>query len=211
MARDRPSAAPPPARRYDRDYYDHWYRREGFGDRQRLEAKVGYALGAAEYLLERPVSSVLDVGCGEGPWRAELRKRRPAARYVGIDPSEYAVARYGRTRGLLQGGLGDLDRLELDIDGRFDLVVCVDVIAYVPAPELKRGLRSIARLLAGVALVEVFTAADAFVGDRDRYHARSPATYDGWFAAAGLARIGPHLYAGEGLLPSLATFERSGT
>jgi len=205
------ASGPPAARRYDRSYYDHWYRDEGFGDRRRLEAKVGYALGAAEYLLERPVTSVLDVGCGEGPWRAEVRRRRRGARYVGVDPSEYAVARYGRARGLRQGGLGDLDRLDLDIDGRFDLIVCVDVIAYVPAPELKGGLRSIARLLGGVALIEVFTAADDFVGDRDHYHARPPATYRRWFAAAGLERVGPHLYAGEGLVPSLATFERAGT
>jgi SAM-dependent methyltransferase len=199
------------AARYDRAYFDHWYRDEGFGDPRRLAGKVDYAVGAAEYLLERPVRSVLDVGCGEGAWQAAIARRRPRARYVGVDPSEYAVARYGRSRGLRLGGLGDLGRLDLDVDGRFDLVVCVDVIAYVDAVELRRGLGAIARLLGGVALIEVFTAADDFEGDRDHYRARPPATYDRWFRAAGLERIGPHLYAGEGLLGSLATFERGGT
>jgi SAM-dependent methyltransferase len=199
------------AARYDRAYFDHWYRHEGFGDARRLSAKVDYAIGAAEYLLERPVRSVLDVGCGEGAWRVAVASRRPGARYVGVDPSEYAVARYGRARDLVLGRLGALDGLDLDAHGRFDLVVCVDVIAYVDAAELRRGLATIARLLAGVALIEVFTAADEFEGDRDHYHARPPATYDRWFAAAGLERIGPHLYAGEGLLGSLAAFERGGT
>jgi SAM-dependent methyltransferase len=197
------------ARRYDRRYFDHWYRDEGFGDPSRLASKVGYALGAAEYLLERPVTSVLDVGCGEGAWRSELTARRPRVRYVGVDPSDYAVARYGRTRGIVHGSLSDLDRLDLDVLGRFDLIVCVDVIAYVAAAELKRGLASIARLLGGVALIECFTAVDEFDGDDDHWYARSPAVYDRWFAGAGLERIGPHLYAGEGLLPSLAAFERA--
>jgi SAM-dependent methyltransferase len=200
-----------PAARYDRAYFDHWYRDEGFGDRRRLSAKVDYALGAAEYLLERPVRSVLDLGCGEGAWHAAIARRRPGARYVGVDPSEYAVDRYGRARHLRLGRLGELDRLDLDVDGRFDLIVCVDVIAYVEAAELRRGLASIARLLAGVALIEVFTGADDFEGDRDHYHARPPATYDRWFRASGLERIGPHLYAGEGLLGSLAAFERAGS
>jgi SAM-dependent methyltransferase len=198
----------PASQRYDRDYFDHWYRDEGFDDPGRLERKVAYAVGAAEYLLERPITSVLDVGCGEGVWKAAVAKQRPKARYVGVDPSAYAVERFGRTRGLRQLGIGELDGADLDVDGRFDLVVCVDVIAYVGADELRRGLGSIGRLLAGVAFIEVFTDADEFVGDRDHYRARPPTTYDRWFAAAGLRRVGPHLYAGEGLLSSLATFEQ---
>lgn len=192
--------------RFDRAYFDHWYRTEGFGSRARLRRKVHYALSAAEYLLERPVRSVLDVGAGEGAWSGEVRRQRPGARYVGVEPSAYAVERFGRRRGLQRGGLADLDAL--DLDGPFDLVVCSDVIAYVPAGELRRGLASIARLLGGVAFVEVFTASDRFEGDLVGYHRRSAATYDRWFAEAGLERIGPHLYAGDGLLPLLAAFER---
>jgi hypothetical protein len=56
-------------------------------------------------------------------------------------------------------------------------------------------------------LLEVFTSADAFEGDTAGYHARSPATYRSWFARAGLTRIGPHLYAGRPLMPTLVTFE----
>lgn len=192
--------------RFDRAYFDHWYRDEGFGSPARLARKVAYALGAAEYLLERSVRSVLDVGAGEGAWRAELRRRRPGVRYVGVDPSPYAVERYGTRRDLRLGGLGDLDRL--DLDGPFDLVVCSDVIAYVGARDLRRGLRTIAELLGGAAFIEVFTSADSFEGDLEGYRRRSPATYDRWFDEAGLIRIGPHLYAGARLRPYLARFEQ---
>jgi SAM-dependent methyltransferase len=194
------------AGRFDREYFDHWYRAEGFGSPARLRRKVAYAVGAAEYLLERPVRSVLDVGAGEGSWRAELRRLRPNVRYVGVDPSAYVVERYGARRNLLQGDLGRLDRLGLE--GPFDLVVCADVIAYVDGRSLRRGLATVADLLAGVALIEVFTARDDFEGDLDGYHRRSPATYDRWFAEAGLTRIGPHLYTGADLLERLASFER---
>lgn len=192
--------------RFDRAYFDHWYRDKGFGSPARLRRKVAYALSAAEYLLERPVRSVLDVGAGEGAWCGEVRRRRPGARYVGVEPSGYAVERFGRRRNLRRGSLGELDAL--DLGGPFDLVVCSDVIAYVPAAELRRGLASIARLLGGVAFVEAFTASDRFEGDLEGYRRRSAATYERWFAEAGLSRIGPHLYAGERLLPLLAALER---
>lgn len=192
--------------RYDRAYFDHWYRAEGFGSPERLDRKVRYALGAAEYLLDRRVTSVLDVGCGEAPWCPQLRRLRPGVRYVGVDPSAYAARRYGRTRNIRRGGLAELADLALGDDGPFDLIVCVDVLAYADAGDVRRGLRTIADLLGGVALIEVFTDADDYEGDLG--HDRPPATYRRWFSEAGLHHIGPHLYAGDVILPTLATFER---
>jgi SAM-dependent methyltransferase len=192
--------------RFDRAYFDHWYRDEGFGSPARLRRKVAYAVAATEYLLERPVRSVLDIGCGEGAWAAEVRKRRPAASYVGVDPSRYAVERFGARRNLVLGELGDLDRL--DLGGPFDLVVCVDVIAYVDAAAVRRGLCVIADLLGGLAVIEVFTSADSFEGDLEGYRRRSPSTYDRWFEQARLVRIGPHLYVHDEDAGALAAFER---
>ncbi len=192
--------------RFDRAYFDHWYRNKGFGSPVRLERKLRYAVGVAEYLLDRPVRSVLDVGCGEGAWGVALRRLRPRARYVGVDPSEYAVERFGHRRGIRLGGLGELERLELG--GPFDLVVCVDVIAYVGAADVRRGLATIASLLSGVALIEVFTSTDRFEGDLEGYHRRHPDTYRRWFTLAGLHHIGPNLWCGSALWPSLAHFER---
>lgn len=193
-------------KQYDRAYFDRWYRREGFGSRARLERKVRYAVAAAEYLLERPVRSVLDVGCGEGAWQPVLRRVRPAASYRGVDPSEYAIERYGTRRNLTLGGVADLDAL--DLEGPYDLVVCIDVLPYVPDTDAQHGIASIARLAGGVALVELFTSVDDFEGDRTGYHRRTPSRYEQWFRRAGLVRIGPNLFAPSSFTRTLAYFER---
>jgi hypothetical protein len=61
-----------PARRaraklYDRAYFDRWYRdpRTRIHVRAAVERKVALAVATTEYLLQRPLRSVLDVGCGE--------------------------------------------------------------------------------------------------------------------------------------------------
>ena len=61
---------------YDQAYFQRWYRREDIGGSARLARKVAMAVAMAEYYLERPIRSVLDVGCGEGAWRAPLLKLR---------------------------------------------------------------------------------------------------------------------------------------
>ena len=120
-----------PAKRYDAEYFERWYRRSniGVGQREFVARKVRLALAAAEYVLGRHARNVLDVGCGEGPWRAILRRLRPGISYLGVDSSTYAVARYGRTRRLRLGGLSDLAHMRLA--RRYDLVVCSDVLHYV--------------------------------------------------------------------------------
>jgi SAM-dependent methyltransferase len=193
------------AKHYDEQYFERWYRRGEFGSRARLLRKVHYAVSAAEYLLERPVRSVLDVGCGEAPWRAPLRRLRPNVAYVGVDPSAYAVARYGRARDIRLGTFGDLGTV--DLPRPFDLVVCADVLLYVNDRDLRRGLEAIADLLRGVAYIEIFTANDDIEGDLSQFHRRRPATYDRAFAAVGLTRVGPHLYVGDDVFPTLSDFE----
>jgi SAM-dependent methyltransferase len=196
-----------PGAAYDRAYFDHWYRDEGFGSRSLLRRKVGFAVAAAEYLLGRPLRSVLDVGCGEGPWQPALADLRPGATYVGVDPSAYAVGRYGKRRNLRLGSFGGLAGAVALEDGPFDLVVCVDVLGYVPDADMAAGLSAIADRLAGVALIEVFTAADEFEGDVEHYRRRPASAYSQWFADAGLARVGPNLFVGSAVRPILSTFE----
>ena len=192
--------------RFDQRYFDHWYRDEGFGSTTRLDRKVDYAIAAAEYLLDRPVARVLDVGCGEGWWQPALRSRRHDASYLGIDPSQYAIERYGKERNLRLGRLADLAAL-LDGEGTFDLVVCVDVFGYVGDAEAREGLATIARYLEGVALLEIYVAGDDIVGDLDDYRWRRPETFEQWFDAAGLRRIGPHLYTVKSVTQDLTHFE----
>jgi hypothetical protein len=133
----------PGPKRYDRAYFDRWYRRAG--TRVHVGAsvarKVRLAVHAAEHLIERPIRRVLDVGCG-------------------------------------------------------------------PAPAIAPGLEALAGRLAGVAFIEVFTAADSITGDRSGLQRRAPEWYARAFRRAGLVHCGLCCFVREDFAPGLATFER---
>ncbi len=193
---------------YDRAYFEHWYRRSevGVGADDFVARKVRLAVAATEYLLGRPIARVLDVGCGEAPWRAQLRRLRPGVAYEGVDSSLYAVERYGRTRNIRLGTVGDLGTLGLR--GRFDLVVCSDVLHYVRTPEVRAGLAAMHRLCDGLAFIEMFTNADRIEGDHDALQDRSPAAYHRMLAEAGFTPVGLHLYACRRVARGLTSLER---
>ena len=196
-----------PAKIYDQRYFDRWYRtpRQRVGLRSLLERKVALALAVAEYHLGHPVRSVLDVGCGEGAWRAPLLKLRPRLHYLGVDASEYAVARHGRRRNLKFVRFAQL--AELRFGAAVDLLVCSDVLHYLKTPELKRGISGFSELCDGVAFVEVFARGDAFVGDTHGYLARPAASYRHWLGEAGFAACGSHCYLGQRLTESATSLE----
>ncbi len=173
-----------------------------------VERKVRMVLGIAEFLLDRPVRSLLDVGCGEGSWQPILKRLRPRARYLGVDSSAYAVSRFARARHIRHGEFGRLDALELR--RRFDLVVCCDVLHYVPTRALKAGLAQLARHGRGIFYLEAYTRGDAVDGDHRDFHARSAAFYRHLFRGAGLAPVGPHCWAGPEVAESLVALERPG-
>lgn len=195
---------------YDRAYFDKWYRhpRHRVKSRQDMRRQLGFVVGVTEYLLDRPVRSVLDVGCGEGNWAAVLRGIRPRARYLGVDGSEYAIRRFGARRNLRLGTLGTLDTLGLG--GPFDLVLCLGVLNYVAPDELRSGLRQLHALTGGVAYLEVFTRADEATGDFRRSAARSPAWYRRVIAGAGFVSVGLHCYLPKALASHAAALERCG-
>jgi SAM-dependent methyltransferase len=163
-------------------------------------------VAAAEVVLARPIRTVLDVGCGEGPWSLAIRRIRPAARYLGIDPSPYAIARYGRSRRIVSGSLGSLASLMLPAP--YDVVVCADVLHYVQDAELRRGLPQLARLVGGVAYLEVQTEDDTFSGDRRGWIPRSASRYRSLLGRAGLVPCGLHLWLGPGAAASASALER---
>jgi predicted TPR repeat methyltransferase len=184
------------SKHYDQDYFQRWYRQSGLDDPKRLARKVAMAVTTAEYWLEREVRTVLDIGCGEGAWRAPLRKLRPKASYIGFDGSEYAVRRYGRTRNLHLAGFGDFQWLRPCAP--VDLLICSDVLHYVPSRELNAGLSGLAELSAGVVFLETFSSEDAFEGDQDGFQQRTAAWYRRNFARAGFRPLGSHLWLGPG-------------
>jgi SAM-dependent methyltransferase len=195
------------SKQYDRAYFEKWYRdpKHSIGSRQAVARKAQLAVAMAEYYLGRPIRSVLDVGCGEGVWRAPLKKLRPDIEYLGLDTSEYVIARYGRKRNLRLGSFGQLG--ELRFDQRFDLIVCSDMLHYVRSAEIVRGLRGIAELLEGIAFLELFTARDKMTGDHQGYIPRSPKWYLYTFSKAGLIAVGSHGYLGPHLKACVAALE----
>lgn len=196
-------------KQYDRDYYDRWYRgRLGAERRAHTARKVALAVACCEYYLGRPLRSVLDVGCGEGHWRAPLLKLRPKLRYLGLDSSEYAVARYGRARGLRLASFAQLG--ELRFARSVDLLVCSDVLHYLPAAEIKRGLAGFPELCHGMAFIDLFCRGDAAEGDHDGFLARSAMFYARQFAAIGLRPVGTHCYLMPAFADSLTQLEQPG-
>lgn len=196
------------AKQYDQAYFDKWYRHPRYRVKSpaELARQVAFVLRTTEFVLGRPVRSVLDVGCGEGQWRAALRVHRPRVAYTGVDPSAYAVARYGRQRGLLLGSIGDLDGLALR--ETYDLVVCCGMLNYLEPPALEAGLAQVARRSGGVAYLELFTRDDAFEGDTQWPAPQPAAWYRQVLQRAGLRAIGMQCYVTHASSDRVSALER---
>jgi SAM-dependent methyltransferase len=192
---------------YNREYYERWYRdpTTRIATAETLERKVRLALAAAEFMLGRRVRSVLDVGCGEGDWFPLLRRARPRVAYMGVDGSQYVVAKFGRRRNIRLGTFGQLGAL--DLRRPFDLVVCADVVQYVDDKNLRRGLAEIRRLTRGVAYIETFAKEDSMEGDKDGWIERSERKLRRFFHDAGLTHCGFYCWLDERKIANANRFE----
>ena len=194
---------------YDQAYFDKWYRdpKHAVSSAAALKRKVAMVVAQAEYYLGRPIRNVLDVGCGEGVWRAPLRALRPDIHYRGLDASEYAVRRFGRSRNI---GLARFSQLaELRFDTRFDVIVCTDVLHYLKPAEIRAGLIGIGEMLEGIAFLEVFTNRDDVDGDHQELQLRAPSWYLRAFHEVGLLPCGSQCYLGPRLERHIAALERA--
>jgi SAM-dependent methyltransferase len=191
---------------YDRAYFDRWYRNRNTRvlSHAEVRVKVALAVASAEYFLRRPIRNVLDVGCGEGAWLPHLRALRPKVEYLGLDPSAYVVRRFGGTRNIRQASFSDLPALKL---GVYDLVVCSDVMHYVPEPELRTGITAIADAMDGVAYLEVLTKEDDIEGDLDGFIRRPAAFYRTMLKQAGMTFIGPYCWLAPPFKDAVAELE----
>jgi len=192
---------------YDKQYFDRWYRNSKHerDSRALLDRKVHLAVSLAEYYLERPIRSVLDIGCGEAVWRAPLLKLRPKLDYRGVDSSEYAVSRFGKSRNIAFASFGQLEQLRFGAP--VDLLVCSDVMHYVPDAELNRGLKGFSELCDGLAFLEIWSKEDDIVGDKIGFIERPAAWYRKQFAKVGFAPCGSHCYLSADLQQSAASLE----
>lgn len=180
---------------YDRAYFDRWYRgRFRVHTKGEVRRKIQLAVAMAEYFLRRPMESVLDVGAGEGAWLPHLRALRKSVSYLGVEPSDYAVERFGAERNLRKGSFAELPKLRLR--KQYDLVVCSDVLHYLSQKEISQGIDELAALTGGVAYIEVLTEEDDIVGDLHGLNRRSADWYRRRFERAGFSWAGPYLWLG---------------
>ncbi len=190
-------------KRYDREYFDRWYRRRRINTHAEMRRKVMLAVAVSEYFLRRPLQSVLDVGCGEGIWHGHLRVMRRRIEYLGIDTSDYAIERFGAARNIRKGSFGELRK----IGGTFDLVVCSDVLHYLSDAEIRKGLPELVKLAEGVAFIEVLTREDDIIGDIEEIHHRPTDWYRRLFTRAGLTYAAPYCWLSPSLREGAAELE----
>jgi SAM-dependent methyltransferase len=195
---------------YDAAYFAKWYRDPAHRVKTpaEFERQVDLVLHVAEWILQRRLRSVLDVGCGEGQWGLALKRRRRRLRYVGVDPSAWAVTTHGARRGLRAGSITDLDTV-LAPGERFDLVLCVGMLNYLDAATLREGLRQVAARTGGVAYLELFARGDAYEGDTDWPRPRPAAWYRTTLATAGFVPVGLQCHVPRVEADRLAALERA--
>jgi predicted TPR repeat methyltransferase len=98
-----------------------------------------------------PVRRILDAGCGIGLLRNPLKEFLPRARYTGLEASEYLCGRFGWTEGSV-----------VDFAARkpYDLVICYDVLQYLPDAEAARAIVNLRRLSRAALYVSALTTED---------------------------------------------------
>ena len=99
-----------------------------------------------------PVSSVLEIGIGEGFLSGYLSEKLPTVRFVGVDSSEAALARLRRLFPQIETRVRDACNLS-GLEGPFDLVLCAEVLEHLDEPA--RALDAIAALQPRRALLTV--------------------------------------------------------
>lgn len=161
-------------REFDADYYQRFYGDAETRSVTPAEVRRQVAFVSA-YLrhMDLPVQRILDLGCGLGLMREPLLEAFPRARYTGVEWSHHLCEKLGWEHGSAVDYLGR---------GRFDLVVCHDVVQYLDARDASAAIDNLARLTRGVLYLGVLTREDWEQNcDRartdDQVHLRSAAWY----------------------------------
>jgi SAM-dependent methyltransferase len=130
-------------------------------------------IAAALRQCQIPVRRILDAGCGIGLLRKPFKEYLPRALYVGLEASEYLCSRFHWVSGSI-----------VDFAPRtpFDLVICYDVLQYLPDAQAARAIANLSRLTRSALYVSALTREDWRENcDRSRtdraVHLRSGAWY----------------------------------
>jgi ubiquinone/menaquinone biosynthesis C-methylase UbiE len=91
-------------------------------------------------LVTNNISSVVDIGCGNGVFVNYLKQKLPHVRVVGLDRSKTALS-FVKTE-KVEGEIANLPF----INNSFDCVCCLEVIEHLPVGMYEKGLEELARI-----------------------------------------------------------------
>lgn len=140
------------ARHFDEAYYRRYYEdpRTRVAAPEEIRALADFVCGYLRY-MDLPVRRVLDMGCGMGTWKTELRRHFPRAKFTGVERSEYLCRRFGWKR-------GSVDTFESARP--FDLVICQDVLQYLPHRAAATAMTRLSALCRGALFFAALTRED---------------------------------------------------
>lgn len=190
--------------KFDAGFYQRYYRDPRTRVASREDAlRLGRFVCAYAAYLGFGVRRVLDAGCGLGHMREAVREFFPPARYVGLETSEYLCKLHGWVRGSVA---------DYAPRAPFDLVICHDVLQYLPDEQARAALGNFARLCRGVLYFSVLTAGDwRRNADRSRTDPGVRLRPAGWYRhrlALHFRPLGGGLMARRGYSPLLWELER---
>lgn len=152
---------------YDRAFYDTI--------RPGVQASAAVVVPLALRKLRRKVSTVIDVGCGEGWWALAFEQH--GAEVIGVDGSYVAGSPLG-DRFIAH----DLTLpLPTHLAGRFDLAVCLEVAEHLPESQAERFVADLCSLADAV----LFSAAIPHQSGAGHIHLRWPSYWADLFDAHG--------------------------
>ena len=152
---------------FDKRYYDRFYRDPKTRVASSTERRQ-HADFVCSYLkhMGQTVQSVLDLGCGVGAWKREIKRHYPKATYHGVEVSQHMCDEYGWEQGSV---------VDYTSEQTFDFVICHGVLQYLDARSARRAIANLQRLGHGAMFLEALTKedweynCDRSVTDRDVY------------------------------------------
>ena len=139
-------------RSFDARFYQRFYMnpRTRVTTREEMARRAGMVAALVKQ-LELPVKRILDAGCGLGWLRQPLLEAFPGATYVGLEVSEHLCQEHGWVRQSLA---------EYRPRGRFDLLICYDVMQYLSDREAAQAMSNLGRLSRGALYFHAPTLED---------------------------------------------------
>lgn len=144
-------AVPAVRKTFDSAYYARFYGDPStrISDAEEDSKLARFVLAYLDY-LGATVRTVLDLGCGNGRWKAALHSVDEGLAYTGVEISEVMCAEHGWHHGSV-----------VDWDGPpADLVVCHGVLQYLSDKDAKTAIANLGRLAKTALYLELVTKED---------------------------------------------------